>query len=242
MPTWFNPGSLVGPIKNWAMNTGTLVNLKSGWMNTGTLRKTFDAEIATTNWPTAYGALASNPYMVSYSTNSGSGPEVAMDGNTDWNNNAQSNGYNSLPWTWTIRFNVQVKYTGFTIHGWGQNDNWKASPKSFNISGSNDGSNWTSIYDTTAFPDSWRGDSWNYGWNCPSNSYSPSGPGAQSGTISNTGYYSYLRIQWRSNQADNSSAKDSRYCWANDPNWAYYQNAYMIALSEISFTGSFKPI
>lgn len=145
-------------------------------------------------WPNDYNywtsmASTSNSIVDSFecSTFKGSAyPHLIFDGSTSWDNNIMLP-YGALPAQMVIKFKGTVQFNSFTLHGWAQGHEPKNSPKSFAFFGSNDGHTWISLYDTTAFTDTYNG--------------------SATGTMSNSGlYFKYLKMVWRTNQNDNNTS------------------------------------
>ena len=229
----------------------------------------FEKEISSANFPRDFGttytwstttpttattslASTNNPHIASW-TSSNFGklpPSAAFDGDGTYYQHTGSNGF-TWPMVWNFTFNSKIAFNSMTVTGWGSNNDYLSSPASTLVQGSNDGTNWTSLFDGV-IPNSWAGDSMNWGI---SGSYSlatqQAGGGADANvgwgplgdkTITfayNTTFFRYLRITWRTNWEfqiyGTKGADDLRKYW-NAPYDSYdYNRSNDIAFRELFF-------
>jgi hypothetical protein len=97
------------------------------------------------------------------------------------------------PATVIVKFKGKISFNSFTLSGWGQDHEPLNSPKSFAFFGSNDGHTWTPLYDTKAF----------------TNTHQTSA----TASMNNSGMqFEYLKMVWRTNQADNNASVATLIC------------------------------
>ena len=252
----------IGDIR--VMVGGALRNVQKAQIKQGgTLRTVYQRDIEVANFPQAYGTsytwstqsptastsqmVSGNPYITSFTASSfGNGvPSCAFDGN--YGTSTGSNGFSNLPAVWTIRFNAYISIQSFTLHGWPMNHDYLNSPKYMTLQGSIDGVNWTTLYEGNV-PNSWTGGNINYSspmintyteaiQRADSATQSPATPGGQliSALSYKTAFFDYIRIGWHSNQANNTSADDTRKYY-NEPYESYpFKQSSAIGLSQLSF-------
>lgn len=252
----------IGDIR--VMVGGALRNVQKAQVrNSGVLKTVYQRDTIVPNFPQAYGTTytwstqtpttgvsqmssTNNPYVMSFTASSfGNGvPSKAFSGLYD--TATGSNGFNNLPVFWTMRFNAYVSIQAFTIHGWHMNHDYLNSPKYMSLQGSNDGVNWTTLYEGN-IPNSWLGSNVNYGSNILARhseatqladpAAGPATPGPQTITSLNykTAFFEYIKIGWHSNQANNSTVSDTRKYY-NEPIETFdFRQSSAIALSQLSF-------
>lgn len=97
------------------------------------------------------------------------------------------------PATVIMKFKGKISFNSFTLEGWGQDHEPLNSPKSFAFFGSNDGHTWTPLYDTVAFTNTWKT--------------------SATAAMDNSGMqFEYLKMVWRTNQADNNASVATLIC------------------------------